>query len=143
MALSNDAARIYADQTNRREAALPVQANSTIYAGSALSIDTGGEVGPLNSSDAAFAGFARKGAVGVTAGDTNVAVYTECIVELTITGLNDNNDINDVVYATDDNTFTLTASGGLAIGRVYQIVSLTDNKALVLAKSAAHEHQLD
>lgn len=143
MALSKDSPRAYGNVG--LEAALPVQASTTIYAGGALTIDTGGEVGPLSASDASFVGFARKGADNSSgsAGDINAAVITNGLIELTVTGVNDNNDIGDVVYATDDNTFTLTASGAVAIGKVFQIVSLTAGTCIVLFKSSVHEHQLD
>lgn len=133
MALSADKARIYTNDPDQVERALPVQASTTIYAGGALTIDTGGEVGPLSTSEASFVGFARKGAnnSGGSAGDINAAVITKGCIELTITGLDDNNDIGDIVYASDDNTFTLTSTGNMAIGRVAQIVNLTDNKAMV------------
>lgn len=143
MALSKDTPRNYAN--TGLEAALPVQGSSTIYAGSAVTIDTGGEVGPFATGEVSFAGFAKKKADNSSgsAGDINAAIITEGLIELTVTGLNDNNDLNDVVYATDDNTFTLTASGALAIGRVFQIVSLTAGTCLVRFKGAVHEHQLD
>ncbi len=143
MALSADTPREYSHRG--LEAALPVQASSTCFAGGALTIDSGGEVGPLSASDVSFAGFCRKQSDNSSgsAGDVDVAVITEGLVKLTITGLDDNNDHNDVVYATDDGTFTLTASGAVPIGRVYQIESLTSNTAIVLFKGAVHEHHLD
>lgn len=142
MALAKDTPRNY--KHRGLEAALPVQASSTIYSGSAVSIDTGGEVGPLAVGEASFAGFSRKQVVNSgSAGDTNAPIITEGLIELTITGLDDNNDLNDVVYATDDGTFTLVASGAMAIGRVFEITSLSANKAVVLFKGAVHEHQLD
>jgi len=143
MALSKDSPRNY--RATGYEAALPVQASSVIYAGSAVTIDSGGEVGPFSASEVSFAGFARKQADNGSgsAGDINAAIITEGLIELTVTGLDDNDDLNDVVYGTDDNTFTLTASGAKAIGRVFQIVDLTANKCVVLFKGAVHEHQLD
>jgi len=143
MALSADTPRNY--RATGYEAALPVQASSTVYAGAAVTIDTGGEVGPLSASDVSFSGFARKKADNSagSAGDINAAIITEGLIQLTVTGLNDNNDLNDVVYATDDTTFTLTASGAVAIGRVFQIVNLTAGTCVVRFKGAVHEHQLD
>ena len=143
MALAADTPRSYSNQGI--ENALPVQASSTIYAGSACSIDTGGEVGPLAAGEAGFVGFALKKADNSSgnAGDINARVLTKGEIELVITGLDDNDDINDVVYATDDNTFTLTASGGVAIGRVSQIVSLSANKARVQFAGLVAEHPND
>lgn len=128
-----------------RENALPVQASSTIYAGSACTIDTGGEVGPLATGEVGFVGFAIAKAdnSGGSAGDINARIMTSGEIELTVTGLDDNNDIGDIVYATDDNTFTLTASGASAIGKVSQIVNLTDNVCRVAFKSLHDEHWND
>ena len=144
MALSADTPRTY-EVGSCEEKGLPVQASSTIYAGSAVSIDTGGEVGPLNTSDAGFYGFGinKVDNSSGSAGDVDARVAVKGVVKLTITGLDDNNDIGDVVYATDDNTFTLTASGAIGIGRVAEIVSLSDNTAMVRFSSLGHEHWND
>lgn len=132
MALSTNTPRTYRNVDLRVPAADPVQASTTCYVGGALSRDSGGEVGPLAASEA-FAGFCRAKADNSSgsAGDINVSVWRRGHIELTVTGLDDNNDLGDTVYATGDDTFTLTASGAVAIGKVEQIISLTDNKALV------------
>lgn len=144
MALSKDTPRNYTAQ-NRERNALPVQASSIIYAGSAVSIDSGGEVGPLAPGETGFYGFAVSKADNSSgsAGDINADVYVTGEIELTIAGLNDNNDIGDIVYATDDATFTLTSTGGTAIGRVSQIVSLTGGTARVLFNALNREHWND
>lgn len=124
MALSADTPRNYS--WVGLENSLPVQASTTIYAGGALSMDSNGETGPMAASET-FVGFALKKCDNASgsAGDVDARVLVEGEVVLTVTGVGDNDDIGDVVYATDDNTFTLTASGAVAIGRVSQIVSLT------------------
>ncbi len=143
MALSANKARDYS--VRGRENALPVQASSTIYAGSALTIDTGGEVGPADASEANFAGFALEKVDNSngSAGDVNCRVLTSGEIELTVTGLDDNNDIGDIVYLTDDNTFTLVASGAKAIGKVSEIVSLTSGKCKVAFDTFLNEHWND
>lgn len=143
MALSQDTPRNYKDIGPR--AGHPVQASSTIYAGSAVSIDTGGEVGPLNTSDAGFLGFAVSKADNSSgsAGDIKADIISEGYVELSVTGLDDNNDIGDTVYATDDNTFTLTASGAIAIGKVFSISDTSTTKCIVNFKSLHSEHWND
>lgn len=132
MALSADKPLEYKAVGHRLESAQPVQASTTIYQGGALSRDSGGEVGPLAASEA-FVGFSADGADNSSgsAGDINAKVWTKGIVLLTITGLDDNNDIGDTVYATADDTFTLTASGGVSVGKVYEIESLTNSQAWV------------
>lgn len=143
MALSADTPRNYS--VRGIENVLPVQASSTIYAGSAVTIDTGGEVGPLATGEAGFVGFAIAKADNSSgsAGDIGARVLTDGEIELTVTGLDDNNDLGDEVYAADDNTFTLTASGAIAIGRVSQIVSLSGNKCRVKFTSIHNEHWND
>lgn len=131
MALSADKPLEYKGINHRIESAQPAQA-VVGYQGGALSRDSGGEVGPLAASEA-FAGFCADGFdnSGGSAGDINVKTYSCGIVLLTITGLDDNNDLGDTVYATDDNTYTLTASGGVSIGKVFEIESLSSNTAWV------------
>ena len=139
MALSADKPLEYkAIEKTRLEAALPVQASTTIYQGGALSRDSGGEIGPLAASEA-FVGFSGDGANNASgsAGDINAKVYTQGIVLLTITGLDDNNDGSDTVYATADDTFTLTASGAVSIGKVFEIEDLATNKAWVFFQGDA------
>ena len=124
MALSADTPRSYTNSP-QQESAQPWQASVTAYVGSAMSRDSDGEIGPLAASEA-FAGFCTKQVTASsTAGAGNIPVITTGEVKLTVTGLDDNDDIGDIVYATDDGTFTLTSSGGVGIGRVSQIVSLT------------------
>ena len=132
MALTADKPLEYKGVLHRLESAQPVQASTTIYQGGAQSRDAGGEIGPLAASEA-FAGFSADGADNSSgsAGDINAKVWTKGIVLLTITGLDDNNDIGDTVYATADDTFTLTASGAVSIGKVYEIESLASNTAWV------------
>lgn len=144
MALSADTPRSYS--VRGTENVLPVQASSTIYAGSAVTIDSNGEVGPLAASEAGFVGFAIAKADNSSgsAGDIGARILTSGEIELTVTGLDDNNDIGDEVYASDDNTFTLTsATANTAIGRVSQIVSLTGNKCRVKFTSIHNEHWND
>lgn len=132
MALSADKPLDYKGIDHRLVLAQPVQASTTIYQGGALTRDAGGEVGPASGAET-FAGFAADDADNSSgsAGDINVKVYDRGLVLLTITGLDDNDDIGDVVYATADDTFTLTASNASSIGRVVEIESLSDNTAWV------------
>jgi hypothetical protein len=143
MALSANQPRTY--RAVGYEGAYGVQASSTIYVGSAVSIDSGGEAGPLATGDSGFLGFARKKADNSSgsADDIDAAIITEGLIELTVTGLNDNDDAGDIVYATDDGTFTLTASGAMKIGRVFQILNTTTNRALVRFQALLHEHNND
>jgi hypothetical protein len=106
----------------------------TVYQGSATSITTAGVGQALSTADSSkgFGGFAVHGAVGGSAdGDESVEVLTKGVVELTVTGVDNLNDVGTTVYATDDNTFTLTASGAIAIGKVKEVLSTSTGRCLV------------
>lgn len=124
MALSADTPRTYHNPIGRTVAE-PMQTSVTCYVGGAVSRDSGGEVGPLAGTEA-FAGFCIKQATNSgAAGAEKVLVYSTGYIELPITGVDDNNDISDIVYATADDTFTLTASGGASVGKVVEWISST------------------
>ena len=146
MALTANAPRTYTRQAQfAARNSLPVQASSTIYVGAALSIDANGEVGPLSASDAGFVGFSTQYVDNSSgsAGADEVEVLIEGEVVLPVTGIDDNNDIGDIVYASDDGTFTLTSTGNVAIGKLAQIESLVAATGVVRFKSSILEHHLD
>lgn len=125
MALSADKPRKFDSGVDPMFNDLPVQASTTVYSGGALSHDSNGDVGPLAASET-FVGFAEQQLANTTAGAKSVRVRQKGIIQLTVTGVDDANDIGATVYATDDNTFTLTASGGVSVGKVVRwIVSTT------------------
>lgn len=97
----------------------PMIASDIVYAGAAVTLDTSGYANPLQT-DEEFAGFAMEKAdnsAGAAAA-INVKVRTHGLIKLSITGVTAASDYGDTVYATDDDTFTLTATGGLAIGKL-------------------------
>jgi hypothetical protein len=102
---------------------LPVIASDIIYDGSAVGeLNDTGTFQPLASGDK-FAGFAWSnpgGLVDNSAGAASalrVQVKQRGRVRLPITGVTGITDIGKDVYATDDDTFTLTVGGSL-IGRI-------------------------
>lgn len=105
----------------------PAAASALVYGGSALGF-SGGYVRPLVSGDP-FAGMADDAKnvdnSGGAAGDKSVGVIQSAEVLLAVTGATAVTDQGSIVYATDDNTFTLTP-GGSAIGEVVQWVSGTN-----------------
>lgn len=107
----------------------PVIAADIIYAGAAASLDNSGNAQPLvvANTENGFAGFAgaRVDNSAGAAGARRVKLFARGLVKLSVTGVASNDDVNDTVYATDDDTFTLTASGGLAIGKVARWISGT------------------
>lgn len=117
----------------------PVVATDIIYAGAAVSL-TSGNARPLNTSDT-FVGFcmAKADNASGSAGDINVTVRTKGKIKLSVTGVTGVGDVGSDVYATDDDTFTLTASGGLAIGTVHRYISGT---TAIVAYEGAQERSI-
>lgn len=103
---------------------LPMSASTRIFEGSAVGVNPAtGYARPLTSTDT-FVGFVeatvdnRNGA----AGDRRVRVYGEGEIQLAVTGALIT-DVRAPVYATDDDTFTLSPVGGVFIGFVKRFVS--------------------
>ena len=97
----------------------PVIADDIIYEGAAVGENASGYSRPLVAGDV-FQGFAERKAdnSGGSAGDINVTVKTRGRVKLAISGLAITANDRPAVYASDDNTFTLTATSNSLIGYV-------------------------
>jgi hypothetical protein len=123
--LAADAPRQYAlgDQDD-----YPVIAADIIYQGAAVGENGSGYARPLEAGDP-FLGFAIGPCdnTGGAAGDKSVSVRTRGVVRLTVAGATavTAND-RPLVYASDDATFTLTASTNTPIGRVRRWLASTD-----------------
>jgi hypothetical protein len=119
--LAADAIRI-TEGGNRN--AFPVVASDIIYAGAAVGrVDASGHVRPLTSADH-FVGFAEMQAdnsAGAAAA-INCQVIESGKVKLAVSGAVIT-DVDQPVYATDDDTFTFNPVGGIFIGRVHRFVS--------------------
>lgn len=106
---------------------LPVVAAGIIYDGSAvgMQITTGTAARQLVATDR-FVGFAESKADNSlgAAGEINVRLRTSGLVELPVVGA-DNTKAQLPVYASDGNTFTLTAAGNSKIGFVRRWISGT------------------
>ena len=102
---------------------LPMTATSTIYEGSAVGkVTASGHCRKLNAGDA-FVGFALTQSVNSGAAATKtVRVRHKGRVQLAIGSLAVT-DLGKPVYASDENTFTLTATSNSYIGRVVRFVS--------------------
>lgn len=99
-------------------------ASDIIYEGAAVGVvAASGHARPLVAADA-FAGFAEATAdnsAGAAAA-LRVRVITEGRIELPVTGAVITS-IGAAVYASDDNTFTLTSTSNTKIGKVHRFVS--------------------
>ena len=118
--LSADKSRVYSTDINEF-GELPVIASDIIYEGAATGeSSSAGTFRPLQGGDN-FGGFAVEKADNSSgaASAINVRVRRRGYVWLaTITGASGIADAESTVYATDDDTFTLTASGASAIGKI-------------------------
>ena len=124
MALSADEIRTY--QLGDKED-YPVAALETIYHGAAVGSNGAGAARGLNAGDV-FLGFADKQAdnSGGAAGDINVEVKARGRIQVPVTGATATLAVNRApVYASDDNTFTTTATSNSLIGYISRLVSGT------------------
>lgn len=101
----------------------PVVATDIIYEGAALGDNASGYVRPLVAGDP-FRGFALEKADNSagSAGDVSVRARLSGRVKLAVASLVIT-DVGKTVYASDDATFTLTASTNSPIGRVEKFIS--------------------
>lgn len=105
---------------------LPVIASDIIYEGAAVGDNGSGLARPLVAADP-FLGFAKErcdNSAGA-ASARNVKVFERGKIELDVTGVASADDVGQTVYASDDDTFTLTSTGNSAIGKVARWVSGT------------------
>ena len=126
MALSADKSRDFEIGVDPLFNHLPAQVDIT-YAGSACTIDSSGDVGPLATGEA-FVGFATQqiDASAASAGALDVQIRQRGTVKLAVTGVAGDADVGSAVYALDDATFTLSSSGSaVQIGKVARHVSST------------------
>jgi hypothetical protein len=113
---------------------LPVVAADIIYQGAAVGDNASGLARPLVAADP-FRGFAvakADNSDGV-AGDVKVTVETIGKVVLNVVGVTGVADVDSAVYASDDDTFTLTSTSNSLIGEVVRHISGT--KVVVAFKS--------
>jgi hypothetical protein len=101
----------------------PVIASEIIYEGAVVGDNASGYARPLVAGDH-FLGFAERMAENATivAGSVNVRVKARGLIMLNISALAIT-DVGKDVYASDDDTFTLTKSTNTRIGYVYRWVS--------------------
>lgn len=101
--------------------AYPVIASDIIYEGAAVGENASGYARPLSAGDV-FLGFAVAQADNSSgsAGDIDVTVESKGYIKLPITSIAITSNDRPAVYASDDNTFTLTKGSNSLIGYVAQ-----------------------
>lgn len=118
-----------------------VIADDIVYEGAATSDDAAGRIKPL-VTNTVFAGFALRKAdnAGGAAGAERVRLRTKGHIVLDVATVASVADENEVVYATDDDTFTLSAAGNaVAIGKISRWILGT---RCVVAFEAAAERSI-
>lgn len=105
--------------------ALPVAASTKIYQDTFVGLSSG-NVRPLQAGDK-FVGIAcvQVDNSAGAAGDLVCEVEVGAIVVLAVTGVTGITDVGKLVYASDDQTATLTASSNSVIGVIRRHVSST------------------
>ena len=105
---------------------VPVIAADIIYQGAAVGDNASGFARPLVAADP-FLGFADDKADNSAgaAGDVAVRVKEEGFIIIDVVGVVDEDDKDEKVYASDDNTFTLTSTSNSLIGKVRRWISGT------------------
>lgn len=118
----------------------PMIAADIIYAGAAVGDNGVGLARPLVAADP-FLGFAERKVdnSGGAASAESVRLRTKGRVQLEVVGAASADDQDSTVYASDDDTFTLTAGANTSIGKVARWVSGT---TCVVAFEALGERSL-
>jgi hypothetical protein len=121
MALSANKTRDYPIEDGPNE--LPVKGSTHVYEGAALGDDGSGYMRGLTAGDP-FRGFALREADNSDGsdGDINVRIRKSGYVQVAISGVGIS-DAGKDVYASDDDTFTLTQGSNTRIGHVHRVPS--------------------
>jgi hypothetical protein len=101
----------------------PLAANAVVYEGAAIGNNGAGFARPLQAGDP-FLGFADRSANNTSgsAGAATVRTKFRGLIRLAVTGLVQSS-LGALVYASDDGTFTMTASTNTPVGRVHRVES--------------------
>ncbi|GJM45004.1 MAG: hypothetical protein DHS20C21_18460 [Gemmatimonadota bacterium] len=131
MSLTKGVARTYGAGVGEYMIKAPVRASVHVFEGSAVSSPADGFARPLTAAAGeSFRGFAEEGfdntAVGAANGDGDSLLRKEGTVILDVVGVTGVGDIGADVYASDDDTFTLSAgTNNVKIGKVVHFDSGT------------------
>lgn len=118
--------RAYESEENPSLNDLPMVGTDIIFEGAAVGDNASGLSRPLVGGDV-FQGFADRKCDNSAGAASAKAVHLrqKGDVVLSVTGVSSAADEHETVYATDDNTFTLSPTGGSSIGKVKRWISGT------------------
>jgi hypothetical protein len=124
--LTQDAPRTYEVSYLDEFNDLPVAAAVTIFEGAAVGDNAAGFMRKLVALDP-FMGFAVRKADNAAgaAGALNARLRERGKIVLDVAGVTGAGDVGDTVYASDDNTFTKTATANTTIGKIARFISGT------------------
>lgn len=115
---------------------LPMKAATKILQGTAVGLDSG-YARPIQDGDV-FAGFANHTVDNTDGanGALDVRVRAKGVIEVDVAGVTGVGDVNDDVYAADDQTYSITDSGtDVLIGSIHRHVSGTKVRMAFQAES--------
>lgn len=102
----------------------PMAASTTLYKGSYAESASGYIRACTQSSSNVFAGILLKGVANAgSAGAANCRIVTKGIIQAAAVSGAAVTDINATVYASADDTLTLTSTNNIAVGKVQRFVS--------------------
>lgn len=100
---------------------LPLGASETVYKGGFVSLDAGDLFGAPLAAGEAFVGIALEKVVsGSSNGASTCKVLTGAVFQQAITSIAQA-DIGKLVYASDDQTLTLTSTSNSQVGRIINV----------------------
>lgn len=100
---------------------LPLGASETVYKGGFVSLDSGDKFGAPLAAGEIFVGLAlEKKTSGSANGDTTCKVLIGGVFQQAITSIAQA-DIGKLVYASDDQTLTLTSTSNSQVGRIVNV----------------------
>jgi len=124
--LAADKARKFENVDQQIQNSLPVIAADIIYCGALVGDNGSGYARPLVAGDS-FWGICTDqcdNSAGA-AGAKYVNVLSEFFIVVAVTGASAVTDVDSTVYASDDDTFTLSSTSNSTVGKVHRWVSGT------------------
>lgn len=141
--LAADTTRFFESNHDDMLNEVPIIASDTVYAGAAVGESSSTGTGrPLVALDN-FLGFCTEKVANETgsASAKNIKVRSRGTVRLAVTGVSSTANVGDDVYASDDDTFTTTATGNSWIGKIQRwevsTTCLVYFQATILAPAAS------
>jgi hypothetical protein len=135
--LAADQPRVYGDGVEAIWNEIDAIASDIIYEGAAVGESSSTGTGRPCVAGDVFLGFAHEQCDNSSgsAGDKRIKVRQTGVVKIAITGVVGVADVGDDVYASDDNTFTLTAGSNTWVGNVHRYLSGTTCEVWFRAKT--------